>query len=113
MLEPQDARIVHPGHADWPYDQDEADEVWIPYVGGESWLTILRDRKIRFRNAERAALIANRVRAINVATKANLTIDQAVDLLQSNWSDIERTLESAPAFYHLTMAGLKEMLSYP
>lgn len=111
-LENTDGRIIYPGHADWPFNQNEADEVWLPYVGGDTWLTILRDRKIRFRNAEREALVEHRVRAVNVATKANLTVPETVDLLQANWDDIEETLGSPPAFYHLTREGLTEMLSY-
>lgn len=113
MLEPTDDRIVYPGHPAWPYDQDEADEVWLPIVGGEDWLTLVRDRKIRYRNAERSALVDNRVRAVNVATKANLNVQETVDLLHNNWENIEETLVSPPAFYHLTMAGLKLMLAYP
>lgn len=112
LLEPTDGRIVYPGHPAWPYDQDEADEIWLPHVGGDNWLTILRDRKIRFRSAEKAALVENRVRAINVATIANLTVQETVDLLQTNHVAIEETLNSPPAFYHLTTAGLKEMLNY-
>lgn len=84
----------------------------LPYVGGVNWLTILRDRKIRFRSSEKAALVENRVRAINVATIANLTVQETVGLLQTNHVAIEDTLNSPPAFYHLTTAGLKEMLSY-
>jgi len=109
---PTDARIVYPGHPAWPYDQDEADEIWLSHVGGDNWLTILRDRKIRFRRAEKSALVENRVRAINVATIANLTVQETVELLQTNRVAIEETVNSPPAFYHLTTAGLKEMLNY-
>ena len=112
LLEPSDGRIVYPGHPAWPYDQDEADEVWLPHVGGDNWLTILRDRKIRFRSAEKSALVENRVRAVNVATVANRTVEETVELLQTNWVAIEETLNLPPAFYHLTTAGLKAMLNY-
>jgi hypothetical protein len=113
VLGQTDGRIVYPGHPSWPLDQDEADEVWLSFVGGDHWLVIIRDRKMRYRHVEQMALIENRVRVVNVATKSNLRVQETVDLLLDNWSDIEGTLESAPAFYHLTMAGLKEMLSYP
>lgn len=112
VLHETDQRIIYPGHPDWPYDQDEADEVWLSHVGGDAWLTIMRDRKIRYRNAERAALVDNHVRAVNVATRANLNVKGTVDLLQDNWEDIEETFSEAPAFYHLTIAGLREILNY-
>ena len=112
LLEANDPRIVYPGHPAWLYDQDEADEVWLPLVGGDHWLTILRDRKVRFRPAEKAALVQNRVRAINVATLANLNPQATVELLETNWVAIEETLNHPPAFYHLTRAGLSMMLPY-
>lgn len=111
-LAPDDARIVYPGHPAWPFDQDEADEVWLPHVGGDNWLTIMRDRKVRFRTAEKAALIEYRVRAVNVATITNLTVAGTVALLRENWEAIEATLASPPAFYHLTKSGLIRMLTY-
>jgi hypothetical protein len=111
-LEGEDTRIVYPGHSAWPFDQDEADEVWLPHVGGDDWLTIVRDRKMRYRNAERQALIENRVRVVNVATLANLTVQGTVELLLEHWPGIENTLVTPPAFYHLTTTGVREMLAY-
>jgi hypothetical protein len=111
-LEPQEARIVYPGHPAWPFDQDEADEVWLPLVGGDHWLAITRDRRMRYRNAERLALIENRVRVVNVATNANLNIQGTITLLLQHWTDIETTLAQPPAFYHLTTTGLATMLRY-
>lgn len=111
-LEHEDARIVYPGHPAWPFDQDEADEVWLRHVGGDHWLAIVRDRKMRYRNAERQALIENRVRVINIATRANLNIRETVDLLLEHWPSIEDTLTSPPAFYHLTRNGIRGMLPY-
>ena len=111
-LAPDDARIVYPGHQAWPFDQDDADEAWLPHVGGDNWLTIMRDRKVRFRPAEKAALIEYQVRAVNVATITNLTVAETVVLLRENWEAIEATLASPPAFYHLTQSGLKRMLTY-
>lgn len=124
ILAQRDNRIVYPGHPDWPYGQAEADEVWLGHVGGVDWLTILRDRKIRFRRAilrdrkisfrraECQALIDNNVRAVNVAKTSNLTVGDTVDLLSDNWDDVERTLLQPPAFYQLTNFRLKQMLEY-
>lgn len=111
-MAPDDARIVYPGHPAWPFHQNEADEVWLPHVGGDTWLTIMRDRKVRFRTAEKAALIEHQVRAVNVATVTNLTVAETVVPLRESWEAIEATLASPPAFYHLTKSGLKRMLEY-
>jgi hypothetical protein len=107
-----DPRITYPGHHAWPFDQDEADEIWLPHVGGHGWLTITRDRKMRYRTAERTALSQHLVRAVNIATKSNLNVQATVDLLQANWEAIEETLARPPAFYHLTTVGLRLVLNY-
>lgn len=46
-LERTHDRIVYPGHAEWPFDQDEADDIWLSYVGDNDWLAIARDKRIR------------------------------------------------------------------
>jgi hypothetical protein len=104
--------IVYPGHPAWPFDQNTPDEVWLPYVGDSGWCAILRDKRIRYRPPERAALERHRVRAIVIATGRNLTIAQNETLLSDNWDEIEATLAKPPALYHLTKPGLRQVLRY-
>ncbi|MFZ0492768.1 MAG: hypothetical protein WAM81_06155 [Acidimicrobiia bacterium] len=111
-LEPEMSGIVYPGHADWPFDQDASDEIWLPYVGDSGWCAILRDKRVRYRRSERATLERYRVRAVVIATDRNLTIAENADLLRGNWTKIEATLSKPPAFYHLTARGLREVLRY-
>jgi len=105
-------RITYPGHSKWPFGQDEDDETWLQLVGDRGWCAIFRDKRIRYRTTERAALVRHRARAVVVATSRNLTIKDNVALLERHWSDVERTLVDAPALYHLTSAGLRKKLTY-
>jgi len=105
-------RITYPGHPEWPFDQDEDDETWLQLVGDRGWCAIFRDKRIRYRTTERAALERHRARAVVIATKQNLTIEGNVALPERFWGDVEQTLVGAPAMYHLTSAGLREKLTY-
>ena len=40
-----------------PADESVADEVWLERVGSEGWAVLMKDERIRYRPAERAALI--------------------------------------------------------
>ena len=105
-------RITYPGHSEWPFGQDEDDETWLQLVGDRGWCAIFRDKRIRYRTTERAALERHRARAVVVATSRNLTIKDNVALLDRYWSDVEQTLVDAPALYHLTAAGFRKKLTY-
>lgn len=104
--------IVYPGHHDWPFAQGEDDRVWLAYVGDRGWCVIMRDKKIRTRATERAALEAHHVRAVVVATRKNLTIADNVSLLQTHWDDIRTVVAAPAALYHLTLRGLRRMVTY-
>lgn len=111
-LEAQDERIIYPGHPDWPLSQDAPDEDWLRYVGERGWCAILRDKRIRFRETQRAALETHRVRAVVIATSRNLSIDENVALLRRHWRGIEGALSGPPSYWHLTASGLKTMLEH-
>lgn len=104
--------ILYPGHNDWPLAQDVDDETWLQLVGDRGWCAILRDKRIRYRTTERAALVRHRTRVVVITTTANLTIAENVKLLERYWPEIESTLMKPPAMYHLTSTSLREMLRY-
>jgi hypothetical protein len=59
--------IVH----DDVFPQDAFDEVWLTRAGTEGWIVLSKDRKIRYRANEHAALKAAKVRAF-VLTGGNM-----------------------------------------
>jgi hypothetical protein len=111
-LESEVDGIVYPGHPDWPFPQDVSDAVWLSFVGDSGWCAVVRDKKIRYRTSERAALQRHLVRAVVVATNRNLTIAENGELLRENWQSIAATLSRPPALYHLTSSGLRSILRY-
>ncbi len=38
------------------------DSVWLPFVGEKGWILLTKDKRIRFNDLEKQAVIANRVR---------------------------------------------------
>jgi PIN like domain len=111
-LEQTHDQVVYPGHSDWPFDQDEDDDVWLSYVGDNDWLAIARDKRIRYRTIEKQALVSHRVRVVVVSTVENLRIAEMTQLIEANWTGIEQLLEVPPAFYHLTKSGISKRFDY-
>jgi hypothetical protein len=46
-----------------PADERVADVEWLIYAGSRGWPVLMKDERIRYRPAERAALVAHRVQA--------------------------------------------------
>jgi len=100
--------IVYPGHPDWPLKKDAADEVWLAYVGNLGWVAVFRDRRIRYRPAERDALARHAVRAVSITTKSDLTNMAKAKLIGSNMDKIEALAAKSPAYYTLNASGLRK-----
>ena len=112
VLESHHHGIVYPGHPEWPYSQEAPDEVWLRYVGERGWCAILRDKRIRYRSPQQAALEEYKVRVVVIATSQNLSIEGNVTLLLEYWDQIRESLDGPPSYLHLTQTGLKTMLEY-
>lgn len=59
-------------HYGIPNDETVADVEWLQLAGERGWPVLMKDEKIKYRTAERRALIAHRVRAFCL-TSGNLT----------------------------------------
>jgi hypothetical protein len=99
--------IVYPGHPDWPLKQDAADEVWLTHVGQLGWVAVFRDKRIRYRPAERDALTRHAVRALSITTNRNLKIAEQASLIGEHMPRIELLVAEPPAYYTLNAAGLR------
>lgn len=86
---------------------------WLEVVGRNGWCAIIRDKKIRRRPSENAALERFRVGVVNVIVRRNLTSSGYVDLLERNWHRLEEVLAEPPAYYHLTKGGVAKLHKYP
>lgn len=54
-------------HYGVPNDEDVTDTDWLALVGDRGWVALMKDARIRYRPAERAAVVSNRVRAFCIA----------------------------------------------
>ncbi len=106
------ASIVYPGHPDWPLKQDAADEVWLNHVGQLGWVAVFRDKRIRYRPAERAVLRRHTVRAVSITTNRNLKIAEQAALIGNHMAKIELLAGMPPAYYTLNMSGLSQKFVY-
>lgn len=104
--------IVHPGHPDWPLKQDAADAEWLELIGTLGWVAVMRDKRIRYRPGERAALTSHRVRVVNLTTKRNLGIQEQLQVIEPKIIAIRSLGDEAAAYYHLTLGGLELKLRY-
>lgn len=94
-------------HYGVPADERVADTEWLGLAGSGGWPVLMKDDRIRYRPAERAALIRHNVCAFCV-TVGNLRAAEMAQLLiaerESIW-DLAR--EPGPALYAVTRSGLR------
>jgi len=60
--------------------QQATDEEWLRFVGGKGWIAISRDKNIRYRGPEKAALIQANACMIVVRAK-NVSIEAVAELI--------------------------------
>jgi hypothetical protein len=72
------------------------DDDWLPVVGHRRLVVITRDRRIRYRPAERRAWIDHRVRGFVLTGRASQTTADSKAILRRHWSSIELLIEREP-----------------
>ena len=102
--------VVH----DEEFPQDALDGEWLPLVGERGWVVLTKDRQIRTRKNEIAALIQARVAAF-VITRADLTGPEMAKALVAALPAMLRALakRARPFVAKVTTAGAVEMLALP
>lgn len=68
------------------------DEEWLPIVGRFDWAVITRDKHIRTRPGELAAVKRHSIRLFAITSEGELNRWDLVDILVRRWSSIERQL---------------------
>lgn len=78
------------------------DQDWLQHAGQQGWVVLTRDTRIRYRQLERAALHAARVKAF-VFTGGNVTMQETADILTRALPKVERICKSehGPFIYHI------------
>lgn len=92
-----------------PADETIADVDWLTRAGRERWIVLMKDERIRYRPAERAALVNHRVRAFCL-TSGNL---RAAEMAQLYIAVLDKlTVACAargPFLYVVSRGGLRRV----
>ncbi len=78
------------------------DQDWLQHAGKQGWVVLTRDKKIRYRQLERAALHAARVRAF-VFTGGNVTMKETAEIFVRTLAKVQSICasQSGPFIYHI------------
>jgi PIN like domain len=82
---------VHDDH----FPSDAPDEDWLRSAGAAGWVVLTKDTRIRYRDTERAALIAAKVRAF-VITTADLTGPEMASMVVAALPAVARLCHRVP-----------------
>lgn len=86
---------------------------WIPEVAAREWIVVGRDKKIRKRPAERAALIDFPLRKLVLTAAGQLSVWEQLRVLVAQWDRIEElSREPPPWMCAVTKQGVRR-IRYP
>lgn len=92
-----------------PADELVTDVEWLERSGREDWAVLMKDDRIRYRPAEREALIAAGVVAFCLAG-GNMRAAEMADLLVSRLPQMQRLcLEPGPSLHIVSRGGLRKV----
>jgi hypothetical protein len=92
--------------------RDRPDEEWLKFVADQGWTAMMRDKRVRYRPGEKAALTAPGVRgAFILTTSGNSNRWEILELLVVRWRRIEEVVanETPPFIYSITRAGVRPL----
>lgn len=74
---------------------DEEDPVWLSEVGAKGWIVFTRDERIRYREAERKALVEAKIKAFVLVAKS-LRGSEMAEILVEALPGIRRVIDNNP-----------------
>ena len=82
------------------------DSVWLPFVGERGWILITKDKRIRFNELEKAAVLQHRVRAFYFSS-GNYSGAEMAEMLVSALRDMIRVCRRCdpPFIASITKSG--------
>jgi hypothetical protein len=96
-------------HYGIPADEAVVDVDWLRLAGENGWPVLMKDEKIRYRPAERAAVKAHGARGFYL-TSANLTSRQMADVIIGNRDVIwGLALEEGPALFAVSRGVVRQI----
>jgi predicted nuclease of predicted toxin-antitoxin system len=101
---------VHKDH----FAPDAKDEDWLREVGRRRWVVLTKDKMLRYRETEIAALLAAKVRAF-VLTSGNLRADEMANVFVKALPGMQRLLRKVkgPFVARVTRGGKTDLILAP
>jgi hypothetical protein len=94
-----------------PIPKEAKDVDWVPQVAALGWVVITRDRHIRHRPAERAALTGSKARHITLDARKQLDRWGQLEIVVTQWRAIEQLAETpGPWVYSASRTTLRKEL---
>lgn len=92
-----------------PADEGVADGEWLKLAGQRGWPVLMKDERIRYRPAERAAVVAHRVQAFCL-TGGNLRAAAMAEQYLAVIADLAQACQSpGPFLYAVSARGLRRL----
>lgn len=92
-----------------PADEGIADVEWLTFAGSRGWPVLMKDERIRYRPAERAAVVAHRVQAFFL-TSGNLRAATMASHYLAVMDQISvASHEPGPFLYAVSRDGLRRV----
>jgi hypothetical protein len=92
-----------------PADETVADVDWLARAGHEGWVVLMKDERIRYRPAERAALVDHHVRAFCL-TSGNLRAAEMAELYIAVLDKLAAACAApGPFLYVVSRTGLRRV----
>lgn len=96
-LDAEHGDVIYPSHPDLPEVQRGAlDDEWLPVVGAKRLVVITRDKKIRYRPAEKRAWVEHGVRGFVLTGKKSQTTADSQAILDRHWPAINAIVDDEP-----------------
>jgi len=73
------ADVVHPDHPRCGVKKGDLDTTWLPAIGDARLILITRDKRIRYRPAEKRLMLAHGVRAVFLTEPATRPVGTSFD----------------------------------
>jgi hypothetical protein len=98
------------GRPPCPITSGMNDEDWLPIAGAQRWAVITRDKHIRTRPGEVAAVKAHGIRLFAITASGVLNRWDQLELLVRRWPQIERALvDPGPFVCGVTHGGVTQL----
>jgi hypothetical protein len=92
-----------------PADENVTDVDWLERAGVRGWVVLMKDERIRYRPAEREALVSHKVMAFCL-TSGNLRAHQMAELYLTSIEQIAAACrEPGPFLYAVSPHGLRRL----